>query len=104
MADFFIPSEEETTINMHNGDVQVKVDISHVQELLATAYDEAEKIGASWTDHFSVLFKKYYDINLSRTAAMMLVSQSKEMFDALKKSSSQSPSSTKGTRSRSPKS
>ena len=104
MADFFVPSEEDTTINVHDGDAQIKVDISHINEMLVHAYDEAEKTGSSWQDHFAVLFQANCGVRLSRTASVLLVNQSKEMVDALKKSYSPQQSSTKGTRSRSPKS
>jgi hypothetical protein len=103
MADFFIPKKEDTTITLHDGEAVVEVDISHIQELLVHAYEESEKIGVSWADQFALLFEKDYKLSLSRTSVMLLVNQSKEMVDALKKSFSPSQSSTKGTRSRSPK-
>jgi hypothetical protein len=104
MADFYVPSEADTTITIHNEGADTSVDISLIHEMLIASYDEAEKMGSSWADHFIPKFQASCGVHLSRTAAVMLVNQSKEMFDSLKKSSSQSPSSTKGTRSRSPKS
>jgi hypothetical protein len=104
MADFYVPKEEDTTINLHDGEVEIKVDISHINEMLVSACDEAEKTGSTWQDHFVALFQSNYGIRLGRTASVLLVKQSEEMIDTLKKSFSQSPSSTKGTRSRSPKS
>jgi hypothetical protein len=102
MADLFMPKEEDTTITIHADKGPVNVDITHIQELIIKAYDQAEKSNTDWQDHFTALFQMSYGVRLNRTVTALLINKAQEMLEDLKKSCFESPSSSSDTTSQSP--
>ena len=103
MADLFIPKKEDTTITLHTEDKTIDVDITHIQEIIIKAYDEAETNNTNWQDHFVLYFQAEYGIRLSRTTMAVMIGKAQEMLEVLKKSCFEPPSSTSDTTSQSQK-
>jgi len=104
MADFYIPKDEDTVINLHCGDdtPSIPVDIASIHSIVVEAYDQSEKSNTPWQDHFAVAFQAQYGVRLNKTVISLLVKEAQEMTERLKKSCFQSPSSISDTISPSP--
>jgi hypothetical protein len=89
MIDFFLPNKETTTINLKATDGSaVQVEVIDVIELFQEAKMEADRSGVKeWLPYFVKAIKKF-DVEISKTAAVMLVELATSELVKLKKSCS----------------
>lgn len=89
MSEFLLPSIDEATITIVSGDVRVSVEVIDIYETWKNSGSEADKLDIKdWIPHFVRNMQQKFDIELTRTAAVLLVEQAVVKLNAIKKSCS----------------
>lgn len=89
MSDFLLPSVEEATISIVKGDVRVDIEVIDIYETWKNSGDQADKLDSKdWIPHFLKNMKDKFDVDLTRTASVLLVEQAVVKLNAIKKSCS----------------
>lgn len=89
MSDFLLPSIEESTISIVKEETKVDIEVIDIYDAWKDAGNEATKIDIKdWIPHFILKMKQKFDVDLTRTAAVLLVEQAVVKLNTIKKSCS----------------
>ena len=90
MSDFLLPSIEEATIQVvKSKDEKVPVEVIDIYDLWKNSGNESDKLDVKdWIPFFIKNMKQRFDIDLSRTASVLLVEQAVTKLNSIKKSCS----------------
>jgi len=85
MSDFLLPSVEEATISIVKGEERTNIEVIDIYEYWKNAGNDADKVDSKdWIPFFMKNMKENFGIELTRTAAVLLVEQAVTKLTSIK--------------------
>ena len=92
MSEFLLPSQEESVITIVKGDVKIDIEIIDIYDEWKTSDTDSKKSdGKDWIPYFVKAMKEKFDIELTRTSAVLLVEKAVAKLTEIKKFCSPEP-------------
>lgn len=92
MSDFLLPNIDDATITIVKGDDRINIEVIDIYEIWKNSGNEADKLDIKdWIPHFVRSMHQRFDVELTRTAAVLLVEQAVIKLNSIKKSCSPEP-------------
>jgi|688.fasta_scaffold01981_11 hypothetical protein len=85
MSDFLLPSVEEATLSIVQGENRTNIEVIDIYEFWKNAGNDADKLDSKdWIPHFMKNMKEKFDVELTRTASVLLVEQAVSKLTTIK--------------------